>query len=93
MTPTEYFSRIRSLARARDSAGVLALSDEHLTDALLDAMTPHERRLAHCAIEVAARATGGGALGPPTGIPVDDDDDDDLAEAAADDSASPARIA
>lgn len=92
MTPTEYLAQLQRLARARDPKGIVAFADAHLTDALLDAMTPHQRRLAASATHVAERALGGGSLGPPTGIPVDDDDDDDLTDAAPDDSAAPARI-
>src|SRR5687767_1338664 len=91
MTPTEYLAQLQRLARARDPEGIVAFADAHLTGALLDAMTPHQRRLAASATHVAERALGGGSLGPPTGIPVDDDDDE-LADTAPDDRAAPARI-
>ena len=68
----------------------MAFEREHLTDDLLTAMTPQERRSAASVTHVAARVLGGGSLRPPTGIPVDDDDDE-LADAATDDSTAPAR--
>ena len=92
MTPTEYLDQIRRLARARDSAGIMAFAAEHLTDEMLDAMTPHERRRAHASIHVASHAVGEGWLSPPIGIPIDDDDDE-LEEAKADRSGSPIHIA
>lgn len=93
MTPTEYLNHIQQLARARDMVGIIAFEKEHLTDALLDTMTPQERRLAYSANHVAARFVGEGSLDPPTGIPIDDLEDDELAEATADDSAAPVRTA
>lgn len=72
MTPAEYLTQLDRLAHADDMAGILAFAEEHLTDALLAAMTPQERRSAASATHVAARAVGEGALGPPTGVPVDD---------------------
>lgn len=72
MTPAEYLAQLDRLARADDMVGILAFAAEHLTDALLDAMTPQERRSAASATHVAARALGEGALGSPTGVPVDD---------------------
>ena len=90
MTPTEYLAGIDRLIHTGDEAAIMAFERKHLTDELLDAMTPHERRSAASVTHVAARALGGGSLGPPTGIPVDDDDDD-LADAVADDSTAPAR--
>jgi hypothetical protein len=90
MTPDEYFDHTRRLSRARDMVGIMAFAKEHLTDKLLDEMTPHQRRLAHSTIHVAAPFVGEGPLDPPTGIPVDDDEDD-LADAATGDSTVPAR--
>ena len=72
MTPTEYLAELDRLAHADDMVGILVFAEEHLTDALLDAMTPQERRSAGSATHVAARAVGEGALGPPSGVPVDD---------------------
>jgi hypothetical protein len=72
MIPVEYLTHLRQLARAEDPAGVLAFADAHLTDTLLDRMTPQQRRLAASATHVAARAVGEGSLGPPSGVPVDD---------------------
>jgi hypothetical protein len=90
MTPTEYLSGLDQLIRTGDEAAIMAFEREHLTDDLLDAMSPHERRSAASVTHVAARALGGGSLGPPTGVPVDDDDDD-LADAVTEDSTAPAR--
>lgn len=89
MTPAEYLKQVHRLARADDMAGILALTDEHLTEEMLDTMTSQERRRVHSILHVAELATGG-ALGPPTGVPVDDDEDG-LADAATDDSTVPAR--
>jgi hypothetical protein len=66
MTPTEYLDQLQRLAHARDMVGLLAFEQEHLTDALLDEMTPQERRLAYSANHVAARFAGEGALDPPS---------------------------
>ena len=84
MTPTEYLNNVRRLARKRDMVGILALSDEHLTDAMLDQMTPQQRRDVHSAIHVAARFVGEGPLDGTRGIPVDDLEEADLAEVATD---------
>ena len=83
MTPTEYLNQLQRLSHARDDAGIMAFERQHLTDELLDAMTPHERRLAWSATHVAARIVGEGWFGPQTGIPVDDDDEDDLVNVAS----------
>lgn len=91
MTPSEYLKQMHRLARARDLTGILAFTDEHLTEEMLDAMTPHERRRVHSVLHVAELSTGGGALGPPTGIPIDDLEDEALAEATSGDSAVPVR--
>ena len=76
LTPIEYLSHLRRLARKRDMVGIMAFTDEHLTEEMLDAMTPHERRRVHSVIHVAETAVGEGVLSPPTGIPIDEDDDD-----------------
>ena len=89
MTPKAYLQQLRRLTRADDMAGILAFTDEHLTEQMLDAMTPHERRRVHSVLHVAELSTGDGALDPPRGIPIDDLED--LAEAASGDSAAPAR--
>ena len=93
MTPTEYLDQIQHLAHARDMVGIMAFEKEHLTDALLGAMTPQQRRLAYSANHVAAHFVGEGPLDPPTGIPIDDLEDEDLLEAASDASAAPVKTA
>lgn len=90
MTPEEYLNRIWQLSRARDMVGIMAFSDEHLTEEMFDAMTPQQRRDVHSAIHIAIRFVGEGPLDPPRGIPVDDDDDD-LVDVANESSASPVR--
>ena len=91
MTPEEYFNGTRQLSRARDMVGIMAFAKEHLTDDLLDKLTPHQRRLAHSTIHVAAPFVGEGPLDPPRGIPIDDFEDEELAEAVSGDSAAPVR--
>jgi hypothetical protein len=71
MTPTKYLAQVRRLARTRDSAGIIAFAQEHLTEELLREMTPHQRRRAWSATHVAADALGIGATGTPD-IPIDD---------------------
>lgn len=93
MTPIEYLDHIHKLSRARDMIGIMAFTDEHLTDEMLDEMTPQQRRDVHSALHVAAHFIGEGPLDPPTGIPVDDLEDEDVAEAASGDRAAPVRTA
>ena len=91
MTPDEYLEHLGQLASARDMVGIMAFAKENMTDALLDEMTPQQRRDAASATHVAAHFVGEGPLDPPRGIPVDDLEDADLAEAASGDGLAPAR--
>jgi len=91
MTPEEYLDHIRQLSHARDMVGIMAFSDEHLTDEMLDAMTPQQRRDVHSVFHIAAPFVGEGPLDPPRGIPVDDLDDA-LDEVISEDSTSRIRI-
>src|SRR5688572_31318029 len=92
MTPTEYLDHVAKLSRPRDMVGIMAFTDEHLTEEMLDEMTPQQRRDVHGTIHIAAHFVGKGPLDPPTGIPIDDLEDEDLAAAATNDSAAPSEL-
>jgi hypothetical protein len=91
MTPEAYLQQVGRLAEKGAFAELMAFSDEHLSDEMLDAMTPQQRRDVHSVLHIAAPFVGEGPLDPPRGIPVDDLEDD-LVEASPDDGASRVRI-
>jgi hypothetical protein len=72
MTPEEYLKRQGRLVQAGKFDEVMAFAYAHLTEEMLDEMTPQQRRLATSATHVAEQVLGGGGYGPPTGIPIDE---------------------